>query len=419
MRLFRIIFVLAIISFTTPNFPELFGRVGFYGRYGILVVLIPATLLAVSRKQVRVPPGILSTFYLFVTYAFVTTFWTENVALSVAKWIIYVPLCVTLLFAGIAATDEKERNPFWPMKYVFVPIVVISIYALARGIGWLNGNFRGYCGNSNALGATLMLTCPWLLVELRNQWARSRYRLVLLGLSGAAGLVMLMSASRAAMGGTFIILCAAGWGLKLGRKFVVVYTIMALLITVYIVRPSTYGFLYRSYVEKHAVTVLNSRQEQLQDTWEAAKQGGVFGAGFGVSIGSSRYWDMQSFSAFSREKGNSMLAVVEETGIVGFCFYLALLYAIWGSFRQLSRSTDEEGKFFYKLSLGFFFGAIFHSAFEAWFISSGPDVAVFWAMIGLIIGTLTLYSRNPNERFARMEAATRPRVFAGPAISRR
>lgn len=419
MRLFRLIFVLALISFNMPNYGQLFGRMGFYARYGLLVVLVPATLLAVSRKQVRVPPGVLTTFYLFATYAFVTTFWTENVALSVVKWIIYIPMCVTLLFSGIAASDEREKNPFWPMKYIFVPIVLISIYAFARGIGWLNENFRGYCGNSNALGATLMLTCPWLLVELRNQWNRPRYRIALLGLSAAASLVMLLSASRAAMGGMFIILCAAGWGLKLGRKFVIAYAVLALLISVYIVRPSTYGFLYRSYVEKHAVTVLNSRQEQLEDTWEAAKQGGVFGAGFGVSIGSSRYWDMQSFSTFAREKGNSMLAVVEETGIVGLCLYLALLYAIWGSLRQLSRTVDAEGKFLYKLSLGFFAGAIFHSAFEAWFISSGPDVAVFWATIGLIIGTLTLHSRNPNERFARMEAPVGPRVFAAQTGSRR
>jgi hypothetical protein len=418
MKLFRLIFVLAVVSFNTPNFPGLFGHIGFYARYGFLVVLIPASLVAVSRKQVRVPPGVLATYYLFVTYAFVTTLWTENVALSVVKWIIYVPLCITLLFAGMAMRDEKEQNPFWPMKYVFVPIVLISIVALARGIGWFNGNFRGFCGNSNALGATLMLTSPWVLLELRNHWNRSRYRLLLLGLCGATAVIMVLCASRAAMGGTFFILCAAGWGLKLGRKFVIGYALVVMLMTVYMVRPSTYSFVYESYVEKHSTDVLHSRSEQLQDTWDAAKKGGVFGAGFGVSIGESRYWNMQSFSDFSREKGNSMLAVVEELGVVGFAFYLALLYAVWGSMRQLSRTADPEGKFLYKLSLGFLFGALFHSAFEAWFISSGPDIAVFWATIGLVLGALTLHSRNPNERFARMEAPVRSRLFPGPAIPR-
>jgi O-antigen ligase len=120
---------------------------------------------------------------------------------------------------------------------------------------------------------------------------------------------------------------------------------------------------------------------------------------------------MESFSTFAREKGNSILAVVEELGILGLVLYLMLVYSVWHSFRQLARAPNSEIKFVHRLSLGFYFGALLHSGFEAWFMSSSPDVAVFWATLGLLLGALALYSRQANERFSRLETATGSRVF--------
>lgn len=418
MKVYRALFAATIAGFVMPNFPVLFGRIGFYARFFFLVPLVLGTLVYAIKQHVRVPPGVLAAFYLFITYALLTAFWTENVALSVIKWVIYVALVSTLFVAGVAVSRRDEENPFWPLKWIFVPIVLISFVALLRGFGWVAGNFRGYCGNSNALAATMVLTSPWLMYELRQKWSRKRQRLVLLVLTGMAGIVLICTFSRAALGALFIITTFAGGSLKLGRKFVIGYAVLGLLLGIYILRPSTYGVIYRGVVEKRSETVLSSRSEQLEDSWEAAKKGGTFGAGFGVSVGSSQYWDMQSFSSFAREKGNSMLAVVEELGIAGFVLYLLLLYAIWGSLRQLSRRTDADGKFIYMLGLAFFFGAIFHSAFEAWFLSSGPDVAVYWSTIGLVLGALTLRSGQMNERYSRLETATGPRVFVPSSTPR-
>ena len=111
-----------------------------------------------------------------------------------------------------------------------------------------------------------------------------------------------------------------------------------------------------------------------------------------------------------------MLAIVEEVGVAGFIFYLALLYAIWGSMRQSVRLGGSRTV--YMIGLGFFFASLFHSAFEAWFISSGPDVAVYWCTIGLILGSLSVYSRTANDRLARMETAPRPSVLASPITPR-
>ncbi len=419
MKIYRALFAATVAAFNMANFGSLFGAMGFYVRYVSLVLLLLGTVIYASKQHVRIPPGVLATFYVFMTYAFVTTFWSENFALSALKWVIYVLLVAVILVSGISIADLKDENPFWPLKWVFVPVVLVSLVALLRGIGWFAGNFRGYCGNSNALAATIVLASPWLLYELWLHWSRKRYRMALLALSAGSALVIVCTFSRAAMGAMLIITTFAGWNLKLGKKFVITYAMLLLVIAVYLVRPSAYNAIYSSIVEKRSENVLSSRSEQLMDSWEAAKKGGAFGVGFGISTGESRYWNMQSFSSFAREKGNSMFAIAEELGVVGIVLYLGLLYAIWASLRQYSRSLDSAGKFLYRLSLGFFFGALFHSAFEAWFLSSGPDVSIFWATLGLATGTLTLRYRQSNDRLHRVEASPRAGIFVAAPSSRR
>jgi O-antigen ligase len=412
MKVYRALFAITVATFIMPNFPMLFGRIGFYARYFFLSVLLLATIVYAIKRRVTLPATVLASFYLLITYALLTAFWTENVALSLIKWIIYVALVVTLFIAGAAVPRTEDCNPFWPLKWIFVPIILISFFALMRGFGWVGGNFRGYCGNSNALGATIVLTSPWLIYELRKKWSLPRERAALLALSGMTLTVLLFTYSRASLGALFIIVTFAGWSLHLGRKFVIAYALVASVVGVYLLRPATFGTAYRGLVEKRAENVLTSRSDQMEDSWEAAKKGGIFGAGFGVSVGSSRYWNMESFSTYAREKGNSMLAVVEELGLTGFGFYLLLLYAVWSSLTQLGRRADADGKFIRMLGSGFFLGAIFHSAFEAWFLSSGPDIAVFWATTGLLLGTLTLRSGQRNERFSRLEKTAGSRLFA-------
>ena len=98
---------------------------------------------------------------------------------------------------------------------------------------------------------------------------------------------------------------------------------MSLLVLTYAISGSrVFDRFYDNFVQKRSTEITSSREEQMLDSWEAAKQGGVFGAGFGVSIGVSRYWDEgSSFSSASREKGNSLFAIVEETGVIGLFFY--------------------------------------------------------------------------------------------------
>jgi O-antigen ligase len=416
MRIHRFIFAAALVAFLASNFP--LGMLGAYARFPLIALLIASCVIVVSRTRIGKFAPLFATIYLFLTYSFVTTYWTENVGLSLAKWLLYATVTLAFLYGGTAAgqNSSPDSNPFEPLKWLFIPMMISSLIALFQGIGWAEGNFRGMCGNSNSLGASIMLTSPWLIYELRRKWENRRIRRWLVVLAGVTIIIMLATHSRAALCAFLILPAFSAKQLHPGRKAVLAYLFLMALIVTYALRPGTYDFIYHSFVEKRSENIMASRGIQMEDSWDAAKQGGIFGEGFGVSVGLSRYWDLSTFSRISREKGNSMLAIVEETGLVGLGFYLAVLCALYFTVRRFSRTADPDQKFIANIAMGYFVAALVHGQFEAWFLSFGPDVSVYWGVIGMALGGMT--RKTEYERNSRMEAASRSRVFASATVAR-
>jgi O-antigen ligase len=416
MRVHRFIFAAALLAFLASNFP--LGKIGVYARFPMIALLIASCVILVARTRLSGIAPLFATVYLFLTYSFVTTFWTENVALSLAKWFLYATVSLAFLVGGtaIAQNSPPASNPFASLKWLFLPMMISSVFALIVGQGWVEGNFRGMCGNSNALGASIMLTTPWLIYELKLKWEDRRARRWLVVLACTTVVVMLATHSRAALSGFLILPAFSAKQLKVGRKVVLGYLFLMVLILTYALRPGAFDVVYHSYVEKRSDNIMASRGTQMEDSWDAAKQGGIFGEGFGVSVGLSRYWDMTTFSRISREKGNSMLAIMEETGLVGLGFYVAVLVALYLTFRKFGRTTDLDQKFIANIAMGYFVAALVHGQFEAWFLSFGPDVSVYWGVIGMALGGMT--RKTEYERNTRMEAAARSHVLASATVAR-
>ncbi|HEX6879638.1 MAG TPA: O-antigen ligase family protein [Terriglobales bacterium] len=417
MRLFRIIFAGGLIAFIATNFP--LGIAGVYARFPLIALMLAGCVMLTERVRFTGMSGMLMALYGFLVYSFVTSFWTENIWLSLIRWLLYVTVCLAFFISGsiVGQNCKPDVNPFDSLKWVFLPLLVSSLLAIARGIGWQDGNFRGFSGNSNALGASIMFCTPWLLYELKRSWNTKWRKRGLVVLGVFTSFVMLATHSRAALGSFVLLILFAGLQLKLGRKLVLAYAGLLLLIAIYAIRPSAFDFIYHSYVNKRADTILASRGEQMEDSWEAAREGGVFGAGIGVSVGISQYWEFTTLSRISREKGNSFLAIVEETGLVGLSFYVAMLLGMFMALRKYGRTLDPETKFVANIAMGYFLASLLHGQFEAWFLSFGPDVSVYWGTIGLAMGYLAR-KNTEYERNTRVEAATGARVFVPAPVSR-
>src|SRR5262249_40536412 len=72
-----------------------------------------------------------------------------------------------------------------------------------------------------------------------------------------------------------------------------------------------------------------SRRATWEKTYDAAKEGGVLGVGYGVSAGFSDYSFGLTSNTYGREKGNAQLAIWEETGLVGLALYAIFLLALF------------------------------------------------------------------------------------------
>ncbi|HWR34489.1 MAG TPA: hypothetical protein VN622_01305 [Clostridia bacterium] len=405
MRTYRWVFLAALIAFSLANFPIL-GRAATYCRFAAQAILVPATIVMTVRLRTSVPRSVLAAMYIFATWAFVTSFWSENTELTVLKWAVVMTLWMAV-FVGGFLVGRIDRNPFHLLGFILVPVVLSSVVSLGRGDGYSGGFFRGYSGNSNTLGAVIAFTFPWLVFELRSCWRILARRTAFLMMSLAAMVIIVESRSRASLAALVIISCSSLQALNLGRKAVAIYVFLALLLGVYVVKPGVLlQTFYGDIVLKRSESAMNSRAGQMKTSYEKAKEGGVLGAGFGVSIGASQYWHLENFSNYSREKGNSVLAVVEETGLIGGVLYILLLGTAFGYIRTYGRNAQGEHLFVYLLSLGFFAGALFNSMFEAWILSSGPDTVVFWAVVGMSCGALNQYVERRNVEFASAQAST-------------
>ena len=115
---------------------------------------------------------------------------------------------------------------------------------------------------------------------------------------------------------------------------------------------------------------------------EAAKLGSIFGLGYGVSAPDiktpittgSHYED----GRYIREKGNSVLAMIEETGLIGLFLFLLPVFWVTRKFiiYNLQFTIKEKPKNNYTLYIIHctLFAMLIHAQFEAWWVGVGSVV---------------------------------------------
>jgi O-antigen ligase len=179
--------------------------------------------------------------------------------------------------------------------------------------------------------------------------------------------------------------------LKLGKTGFVLVLMAAALLFVGAISSAVLDTTYRDYILKGSNQeqgIFFSRGEVWRISYENAQQGGWFGAGYGITVGETNFQGGATAVGYGREKGNTQLAIVEETGIVGLVLYFILLLAL---FMPLLRAHLREKNPDIKVVLGIVTGALagltVMSVFEAWWVAPGSaESAYFWSLAGIGLG---------------------------------
>jgi O-antigen ligase len=259
-------------------------------------------------------------------------------------------------------------------------------------------HFSGPFLNPNTLGAFIPLVAPVLLLRLYQSTKHEPIvRATYGGLTGLYAVCLVMSRSRTGMIATFV--GCAWWLYFYSRKafswFVGAAIVGALILLVYF--PRYAESLNQVYVQKGGSYILQSRAQLLDQSWEAAKENPAFGSGFGVTKGLSEDWRFGFESGFaSREKMNSLLALVEEVGLVGAIFLLyPIAWVLAASARRLKlvhTIYGPEREYWTVLTLSACMVAgLADSMGEAWLTGVGFfDCVMFWLLFGVLSARLTM-----------------------------
>lgn len=387
----------------------------------LVVLMFSVVIRGQSLLAFRGKVGLLLGTYLI--WCMCTIAWSEVPELSLLKGLALVMTVTAFAGAGHAWTLYSRGDA--PLGFL-LPIVLVALSAglFDRGAATQMGTveiYQGLTGNPNHLGAIVAMGFPYGVWQAyTNKSNRVRYFLSL-GIVVALLGMLWLSGSRASMLCVLLIFTGFMTALNPLRRMMTLCLIGVLVGGAAIAVPAIQASMYERWVVKgnEEGGMLFTRQQVWEESYELAKQGGAFGGGFGVTIGSPNEFSLSKLGlrsvGYGREQGNTQLAVWEQTGMVGLVLYAALILGIVLELGlSLRKIRDRQSKVELGLLFGTVLGFLAQSVFEAWWVAPGSaESALFWAVLGAAYGTMRrTSSRQQHLRYARrrttMAGATSP-----------
>jgi hypothetical protein len=358
---------------------------------------------------------------LYCAWCMTTYSWSDVPKLSIEKAVAFSLVAVAFVCAG--QDWIRERGSLKALACL-IPVAAIALFAgiMGRGGGGVATRqqsmalYQGLTDNPNMLGSLIVMALPVLLWAAYYYRARPQIRWLWFALLALAVILLAKTYSRAAILSAGMLGIGFCLSLKLSKTGFVLVLIAAALLFVGAISSAVLDTTYKDYILKGSTQeqgIFFSRGQVWQQSYDNAQQGGWFGAGYGVTVGETDFQGGATAVGYGREKGNTQLAIVEETGIVGLVLYFILLLAL---FMPLLRAHLREKNPDIKVVLGIVIGALagltVMSVFEAWWVAPGSaESAYFWSLAGVGLGltqSLAFAPRTLNPPPMAQGAILRP-----------
>lgn len=417
---FWFLFLFAMVAAASPHLREL-GPTELL-RYALLAV--GCYWLAIRwfarSLPLQLQPLHLS-ILLFCLWAISTASYSTQVNLTLVKGLAFLCLVVfCFLYAGQIAGSVREVTVrfFWCIVGLNVIAVPASILFNRAGLemtrfkeyGVRALGMYGVFGNPNTLGTFTAFSLPVILWAMSSKRAW-RYPLGLLLAMNVY--CLLASLSRAGLGAALL-----GVGLYLAvrrPKLLLLYVylggMVALLALAY--APEELSLASQTYVFKARQAVFSSRVEHWKTSASYIQERWLLGYGLGASPGVGQEWDW-SFSSWQvlRVRGSSLLAVWEETGLVGLSLIVVpIAILMTRALRYLQAAKQPGSEAFQRIAAltSFLLVGCVNMLTEEWLLSPGYFGNVFfWMAFFLLARHLYVEARRSDQtRSAPMAFAPR------------
>jgi hypothetical protein len=337
---------------------------------------------------------------IFALWGVATVIWSEVPLLSGMKAGAFFVIAFTCMAAG--QYWVRQHAPQEALNYL-LPLMVVAMLAGILGrystqaVAVSGGTtlYQGLVSGSNMFGSMLAMCSPFLLWQTYRHWRNIRRRILWLALCGIGLFYLLATSSRGAILVVLFTLLGLFLSLSSNRKAHLSVMAIGLVLAVFMLVPGQFERYAKQYIYKFGSEnqgLLYTRESVWKESFELAKKGGWIGGGYGVTIGETGFEGGMTAVGYGREKGNTQMAIVEETGLIGLGIYLVSIFMLLARLgKTVLRWPRGAEKVLLSMVTGTLIGMLTHSVFEAWWVApSSPESVYFWTLAGVALGLARL-----------------------------
>ncbi len=374
-------------------------------------------------RQRRISLRSTSTLFLIPGIWFLlTTLWSSYPIISATRALYFILISAGSISAGILWIRFSGKSVLDFLLPANIFIVLLALFSLISNIpsdSWTGGHgksFMGFFGHQNQLGSLLLFTIPAVFlklwkqdgvnsnqssvngdqltvnsnrIKLKLQLTTHNSLLTFYSLLLTANLLLLtLTYSRASI---LSLIFGVILFLILSRNWKVIsygFGIVILFLLINYFTPPLNQFTDK-IIKKDFPEFYSSRMWMFEPSYRAAINGGLTGLGYGIShpeIRSGEYSDRFEDGRLIREKGNSILALVEETGLIGLILFTFPLIVMIVKNKVKLHSNLSLLTTHYSLLTAALAAFIFHAQFEGWWVGVGSvQLPLFFLYVGLLV----------------------------------